>query len=277
MTTGDALGRMDSDTDADAAPDTDDPDTLRERVDQLEATVAAQQQTITRMLPGRRGVLKAGGLVAGGGVLGALSADRASAQAAGQVGTASDPVDVEAFDLNVQDGATFNGSDISNVGSLSTGKQTLTGPRDESREIVASATDSDGSTNLSLSLSVSDPVECDVVLTITGNGDADSGDIEITVNGRTTGYQEVILQNGSLTGNTGQSNWSVTMFNTVQRRYRFKFTRGTNVDVSQVDGSKYAEEKLVEGNIDERNISTIEINTGFNATATAYVEAINDK
>jgi hypothetical protein len=180
-----------------------------------------------------------------------------------------------------------SGNDLNNVGagdfdsvssgSVSTGKQTLTGPRDESREIVASATDSDGSTNLSLSLSVSDPVECDVVLTITGNGDADSGDIEITVNGRTTGYQEVILQNGSLTGNTGQSNWSVTMFNTTQRRYRFKFTRGTNVDVSQVDGSKYAEEKLVEGNIDERNISTIEINTGFNATATAYVEAINDK
>jgi len=58
--------------------------------------------------------------VAGGGVLGALTADRASAQASGQVGTSSDPVDVEAFDLNVQDGATFNGSDISNVGSLNT-------------------------------------------------------------------------------------------------------------------------------------------------------------
>jgi len=125
MTTGDALGRMDSDTDADAAPDTDDRD-IRARVAELEATVAQQQQTIQQLLPSRRRVLQAGGLVAGGGVLGALTADRASAQASGQVGTSSDPVDVEAFDLNVQDGATFNGSDISNVGSVSTGSVAVT-------------------------------------------------------------------------------------------------------------------------------------------------------
>jgi len=123
MTTGDALGRMDSDTDA-ADPDTDDPDTLRERVADLEATVAAQQQTITRMLPGRRGVLKAGALLGGGALVGAGTADRASAQAAGQVGTSSDPVDVEAYDLAVQHQLSSNldagGNDLTNVGSLKT-------------------------------------------------------------------------------------------------------------------------------------------------------------
>jgi len=93
MTTGDALGRMDSDTDADAAPDTDDRD-IRARVAELEATVAQQQETISQLLPSRRRVLQAGGLVAGGGALGALSADRASADVVGQVGTDADRVDV---------------------------------------------------------------------------------------------------------------------------------------------------------------------------------------
>jgi hypothetical protein len=80
----DAPAGMADDTDSD----------LRARVAELEATVEAQQETIRKMLPGRRGVLKAGGLLAGGGVLGALSADRASADVVGQVGTSQDRVDV---------------------------------------------------------------------------------------------------------------------------------------------------------------------------------------
>jgi len=101
----------------------DDPD-LRERVAELEQTVEQQQETIHQLLPSRRRVLQAGGLVAGGGVLGALTADRASAQASGQVGTSSDPVDVEAFDLGVQNQLSSSvdagGNDLTNVGSLST-------------------------------------------------------------------------------------------------------------------------------------------------------------
>ena len=73
--------------------DPDDPD-LRERVAELEATVEAQQATIQQLLPSRRRVLQAGGLLAGGGVLGALTADRASADVVGQVGTQQDRVDV---------------------------------------------------------------------------------------------------------------------------------------------------------------------------------------
>jgi len=60
----------------------------------LEATVEAQQEAIQQLLPSRRRVLQAGGLLAGGGVLGALTADRASADVVGQVGTSQDRVDV---------------------------------------------------------------------------------------------------------------------------------------------------------------------------------------
>lgn len=83
------------DAPAGMAPDdpADDPD-LRERVAELEQTVEQQQETIHQLLPSRRRVLQAGGLVAGGGVLGALSADRASADVVGQVGTSQDRVDV---------------------------------------------------------------------------------------------------------------------------------------------------------------------------------------
>jgi len=88
--------------------DADDPD-LRARVEQLEATVEAQQETIQQLLPSRRRVLQAGGLVAGGGVLGALSADRASADVTGQVGTQQDRVDVfaGAVDANSVNTATL--------------------------------------------------------------------------------------------------------------------------------------------------------------------------
>jgi hypothetical protein len=50
-----------------------------------------------------------------------LGIDPATAQsAAGQVGTASSPEDVFAYNLDVQNGAQFNGNDIGGVGSLST-------------------------------------------------------------------------------------------------------------------------------------------------------------
>jgi hypothetical protein len=88
------------------APDSGEPDAaaLRDRVAQLEQTVADQQATIESLSSppaSRRGVLAALTGVAGAGALGAYS-QRASAQAAGQVGTQSEPVDVVAWDLTVQ-------------------------------------------------------------------------------------------------------------------------------------------------------------------------------
>jgi hypothetical protein len=79
---------------------------LRERVAQLEETVAEQQhhssESPEQPSASRRGFLSAAAAVAGLGALGAYSSYPASAQAAGQVGTSSEPVDVEAYDLNVQ-------------------------------------------------------------------------------------------------------------------------------------------------------------------------------
>lgn len=109
------------DAPAGMAPDdpADDAD-LRDRVAQLEATVEKQQATIEQLLPSRRRVLQAGGLVAGGGVLGALTADRASADVVGQVGTSADRVDVfagavDANSVNTESASITNGLSAGSV------------------------------------------------------------------------------------------------------------------------------------------------------------------
>jgi len=82
--------------DEDMTADDHDAAALRDRVADLEQTVAEQQATIESLQQppaSRRGVLAALTGVAGAGALGAYS-QRASAQAAGQVGTQSEPVDV---------------------------------------------------------------------------------------------------------------------------------------------------------------------------------------
>jgi hypothetical protein len=108
------------------APDSGEPDAaaLRDRVADLEQTVANQQATIDSLAAptaSRRGVLAALTGVAGAGALGAYS-QRASAQAAGQVGTQSEPVDVEAWDLTVQNQLAADldagGNSLTNVGAV---------------------------------------------------------------------------------------------------------------------------------------------------------------
>jgi hypothetical protein len=80
-----------------------------------------------RIVTTRRQLLAA----AAGGSIGVsalvkLGIDPATAQsAAGQVGTQSSPEDVFANALDVQAGAEFNGTDVSGVGSLSTGDVTV--------------------------------------------------------------------------------------------------------------------------------------------------------
>jgi hypothetical protein len=108
-------------------PDPDTESDLRERVAELEATVQNQQETIRKMLPGRRGVLKGAALVGGGGLVGALSADRVSAQAAGQVGTTSEPIDVIAYSLQDRSGTNaFIEVVASGSVQLSSGSATVT-------------------------------------------------------------------------------------------------------------------------------------------------------
>jgi len=66
-------------------------------VRELEQTVAQQQDTIEQLMPSRRAILAGGaGLVGGAALTGQASAQ----SAAGQVGTSSEPVDVEAATVN---------------------------------------------------------------------------------------------------------------------------------------------------------------------------------
>jgi len=89
------------------APDSgdDDASALRERVRELEQTVADLKTERQRPTVGRRGVL---GALAGAAGLGAVgvygSSQPAAAQAAGQVGTASDPVDVFGYNVQAENG-----------------------------------------------------------------------------------------------------------------------------------------------------------------------------
>jgi hypothetical protein len=97
MTTGDALGRMDTDPDADAAPDTD-PDTDQD-TSELARAVIKELDTGTviddKIVVSRRGLTALIGAGLGAGALSMLGVDKATAQqAAGQVGTSSSPVDV---------------------------------------------------------------------------------------------------------------------------------------------------------------------------------------
>ena len=113
------------------APDSGEPDAaaLRDRVAQLEQTVADQQATIESLSPptaSRRGVLAALTGVAGAGALGAYS-QRASAQAAGQIGTQSEPVDVfantmDANEVETTSMPTVSGAEIIETGSNSNGQ-----------------------------------------------------------------------------------------------------------------------------------------------------------
>jgi len=71
---------------------------LEDRIDELE-------QTVAKMLPGRRDALKLGGaaLVGGAAMSGSASA---GTQQVGTIGTANDPVDVESEDINNADTVT---------------------------------------------------------------------------------------------------------------------------------------------------------------------------
>jgi hypothetical protein len=81
-------------------PDDDDAAALRERVQALEQTVQEQQSTIEQLMPSRRAILAGGAGLVGGA---ALTSQASAQSAAGQVGTSSEPVDVEATTVNATD------------------------------------------------------------------------------------------------------------------------------------------------------------------------------
>jgi len=90
---------MTQDAKAAGMPDDDDAAALRDRVRALEETVQEQQSTIEQLMPSRRAILAGGaGLVGGAALTGQASAQ----SAAGQVGTSTEPVDVDAATVNAQ-------------------------------------------------------------------------------------------------------------------------------------------------------------------------------
>jgi len=112
-------------------------------LDQLAQQLAGRLPTGTHgdnvILTRRQFALAASGVLSAG-ALTALGVDEASAQAAGQVGTSSDPVDAFAYTLDVQNGAEFNGTDISGVGSVSIEQLSLTPVHQETRVFSAGET-----------------------------------------------------------------------------------------------------------------------------------------
>jgi hypothetical protein len=99
-----------------------------DQLDQLAQQLAGRLPTGTHgdnvVLSRRQFALAASGVLSAG-ALTALGVDEASAQAAaGQVGTASEPVDAFAYNLDVANAVTsslpMNGNDIENAGSVST-------------------------------------------------------------------------------------------------------------------------------------------------------------
>ena len=103
----------------------DDETDIHDRLEQLEATVADQQQTIEQLTEppavGRRGVLASllgAGAVGGLAGYGSQSARAQASGPAGQQGTEENPNDMFAWDLDVQNGAEFNGNPLTGVGAL---------------------------------------------------------------------------------------------------------------------------------------------------------------
>ena len=101
----------------DSEPDDDSAADLRARVRDLEATVTEQQETIQKLMPSRRQTIAGLGLLGAGAGVGRLSTERARAQAAGNQGTEEEPNNIWAWDLDVQNGATFNGNPLTGVGT----------------------------------------------------------------------------------------------------------------------------------------------------------------
>lgn len=102
----------------------DPTDLSDDQLDQLAQQLAGRLPTGThgdRVVLSRRQFAAASAGVLSTGALMALGVDEASAQAAGQQGTESSPNDMFAYNLDVENGADFNSTDITNLGSLNGG------------------------------------------------------------------------------------------------------------------------------------------------------------
>jgi len=112
--------------------------------------------------------------VAGLGALGVYSSSRASAQASGQIGTASDPVDVEAYDLNVQNQLAGDldagGNSVTNADSVSTDEGDVANRLSHPIEDPNDVTDL-RSLDIEYQNTTGEPIIVDVQLVLPSDGD----------------------------------------------------------------------------------------------------------
>lgn len=165
-------------------------------LDQLAQQLAGRLPSGTHgdrvVLSRRQFALAASGVLSAGALM-ALGVDEASAQAAaGQVGTSSDPVDAFAYTLDVQNGAEFNGTDISGVGSVSadsigvTDGVTLSG--DDNGPFIGTGT--------SITASLSDVYDTALIFVRARDTSGSPSEFAVQLNGITGGYN-VISQDGT--------------------------------------------------------------------------------
>jgi len=215
------------------ATDDDDAATLRERVRELEATVAQQQDTIEQLMPSRRAILAGGaGLVGGAALTGQASAQ----SAAGQVGTASEPVDVEAFDVTVQNGLDMADNTISNVNGLTASSAVIGG--------TVTATDVNTDSVNTDSASVTNQLDAGSVNTETiGSeryyaGSYDGGDpdarLDNALSAASTG-DVIYLENAGYLNTHTISTDGLTIFGTAARQRGTQINGGITVSADYVE------------------------------------------
>lgn len=100
-------------------------------LESIEQRVEQVEQQLSKMLPGRRGVLKGLGAAAlGGAAVGGASGGASAQSAAGQVGTSSNPINVFGYDVDASSYTVDNDSALMSVAAsgsvtLSSGTATV--------------------------------------------------------------------------------------------------------------------------------------------------------
>jgi hypothetical protein len=276
------------------ASESDESD-LRERVDQLEATVEQQQATIKKMLPGRRGALKAGGLLAGGGLLGALGSDRAAAAdgtqdtSAGTIGGAGESNDIyldqlldpggdeilnvdDTGDINATFGRTwdFSSVDLQNsslsLDSLNTGQITSDSDRIE-RVLGTDIIPFESSFSKTFDVSGEDYDNYRLYFDVGVASPNFVTNLRCRVNGATSGYYYTTRAGTSLSSDGTDDSLLVSVLNNengLTGYIQLSFTAQGEGAVSASLGGTESEESLVSGSFGGGNTNGIDSITVFN-------------
>jgi hypothetical protein len=161
------------------------------KVQQLENRIDSLESTIEKMMPSRRDALKMGGAALAGGSLMAGTASAGTNQV-GTIGSASQPVDVNAEDIDAV--------------SLNTGSVTIDGRKEnDPLELIAEAT-SANSIDVDISgLAIRQRIVIEVFVANTANNS-----IQARLDGDNSSTYDVLeLSNAGITEVTGATEWNL--------------------------------------------------------------------